>query len=191
MSDEKRTSVGDSYFVVMADEIVNQDGQLIGRQKLRTLFFRLAPIAAKRTNTHKAPESAASSAARVDLPPLAIPITTTLIIATALAGNDFEKVHHGRDLARGQGLSDIVMNVLTSCGLTVRYVTDWGGHATVIRRISTQLKAPTYSGDTLTLSGSIGKSVEPGSTTEVHVRGTNSLGTHIESIVTISGSHPR
>src|SRR5277367_4221954 len=40
MSEEKRTSVGAGYFVVMADEIVNQNGGLVGRQKLRTLFFR-------------------------------------------------------------------------------------------------------------------------------------------------------
>lgn len=78
------------------------------------------------------------------------------------------------------------MNVLTSCGLAIRYVTDWGGSATIIRRISTQLKAPTYPGDTLTLSGWIDKPFEPGSSADVHVRGTNSLGSHIDSVITIS-----
>lgn len=188
MSDEKRTSVGAGYFVVMADEIVNQKGELVGRQKLRTLFFRPAPIGEKRepAEARSAPQPSPASTARVELPPLAIPVTPTLIVAAALATNDFEKVHHDRDLARSQGLSDIVMNVLTSCGLAIRYVTDWGGPATVIRRISTRLKAPTYPGDTLTLSGWIDKSSEPGGAAEVHVRGINSLGTHIDSIITIS-----
>jgi acyl dehydratase len=173
MSDEKHTSVGAGYFVVLADEIVNQNGEVVGRQKLRTLFFRPGPVGEKRES-------------RVELPPLEIPVTTTLVIAAALATNDFEKVHHDRDLARSQGLRDIIMNVLTSCGLAIRYVTDWAGSATVIRRISTQLKAPTYPGDTLRLSGWIDESLEPGSAKQVRVRGTNSLGTHIDSIITIS-----
>jgi acyl dehydratase len=188
MSDEKRTSVGAGYFVVMADEIVNQNGELVGRQKLRTLFFRPGEIGEKRESaqTGKAPRPGPASTAAVELPPLAIPVTTTLIIAAALATNDFEKVHHDRDLARSQGLSDIIMNVLTSCGLAIRYVTDWAGPATLIRRISTRLKAPAYPGDTLTLSGWIDESLEPGSAKQVHVRATNSLGTHIDSIITIS-----
>jgi acyl dehydratase len=188
MSEEKSTGVGAGHFVVMADEIVNQKRELVGRQKLRILFFRpgASGKAGGAAATRKAPEPASAPQTRVELPPLAIPVTTTLIIAAALATNDFEKVHHDRDLARSQGLKDIVMNVLTSCALAIRYVTDWGGPATVVRRISTQLKAPTYPGDTLTLSGWTDKPFEPGSSAQVHVRGTNSLGTHIESIITIS-----
>jgi acyl dehydratase len=182
MSDEKRTSVGAGYFVVMADEIVNQNGEVVGRQRLQTLFFRPGQTDTKR----KVPQPGAASTARVALPPLHIPVTPTLIIAAALATNDFEQVHHDRDLARSQGLSDIIMNVLTSCGLAIRYVTDWAGPATVIRRISTQLKVPTYPGDTLTFSGWMDESLEPGSAKQVHVRGTNSLGTHIDSIITLS-----
>jgi acyl dehydratase len=188
MSEEKHTGVGAGHFVVMADEIANQKGELVGRQKLRILFFRpgVAGEARGAAATRKAPEAASTLQSRVVLPPLAIPVTTTLIIAAALATNDFEKIHHDRDLARGRGLKDIVMNVLTSCALAIRYVTDWAGPATVIRRISTQLKAPTYPGDTLTLSGWIDKPFQPGSATEVHVRGTNSLGTHIDSIITVN-----
>jgi acyl dehydratase len=188
MSDEKSTSVGAGYFVVLADEIVNQKGELVGKQRLRTLFFRPGSTGQKKESgeTRQAPQAAALSQTRVELPPLAIPVTTTLIIAAALATNDFEKVHHDRDLARSQGLSDIIMNVLTSCGLAIRYVTDWAGPGTIIRRISTQLKAPTYPGDTLTLSGWTDKSFEPGIATQVHVRADNSLGTHIDSVTTIN-----
>jgi acyl dehydratase len=188
MSDEKSTSVGAGYFVVLADKILNQKGELVGNQKLRTLFFRPGSTGEKRESgeVRKAAPAGPVLQTRVELPPLAIPVTTTMIIAAALATNDFEKVHHDRDLARSQGLRDIIMNVLTSCGLAIRYVTDWAGPRTVIRSISTQLKAPTYPGDTLTLSGWLDKSFEPGIATQVHVRGTNSSGVHIDSIVTIS-----
>ena len=187
MSAEKRTSVGAGYFVVLADEIVNQDGALVGRQKMQSLFFRPAPTDTKReSQTRKVPQPAAASTARVELPPLRIPVTPTLIIAAALATNDYEPVHHDRDLARSQGLNDIIMNVLTSSGLAIRYVTDWAGPATVVRRISTQLKTPAYPGDTLTLTGWIDEALEPGSAKQVQVRATHSLGTHIDSIITIS-----
>jgi acyl dehydratase len=188
MSDEKTTGVGAGYFVVLADEVLNQNGELVGRQKLRTLFFRSLAPGEKRApgEIRKAQQASAAATPRVELPPLTIPVTTTLIIAAALASNDFEKIHHDRDAARSQGLSDIVMNVLTSCGLAIRYVTDWAGPASVIRGIATQLKAPTYPGDTLTLSGWTDKSFEPGIVTQVHVRGANSLGTHIDSVITIS-----
>ena len=187
MSGEKRTSVGAGYFVVLADEIVNQDGAPVGRQKMQSLFFRPGPIDTKReSQTRKALEPAAAATARVELPPLRIPVTPTLIIAAALATNDYEPVHHDHDLARSQGLNDIIMNVLTSSGLAIRYVTDWAGPATVVRRISTQLKTPAYPGDTLTLTGWVDEAHEPGSARQVHVRGTTTLGTHIDSIITIS-----
>jgi acyl dehydratase len=194
MSERKTTSVGAGYFVVLADRIVNQKGEWVGNQKMRTLFFRPGPAdethqsAASRNcaASHKALEPGPASATRVELPPLAIPVTTTLVIAAALATNDFEKIHHDRDLARSHGLSDISMNVLTWCGLAIRYVTDWAGPAARIRRISTQLKAPTYPGDTLTLSGWTESSFERGIATQVHVRGANSLGAHIDSVITIA-----
>jgi acyl dehydratase len=194
MSDRKITSVGAGYFVMLADRIVNQKGEWVGNQKMRTLFFRPGPAdethqsgeTRKSAETRKALEPGPASATRVELPPLAIPVTTTLVIAAALATNDFEKIHHDRDLARSQGLSDISMNVLTWCGLAIRYVTDWAGPAARIRRISTQLKAPTYPGDTLTLSGWTESSFERGIATQVHVRGANSLKAHIDSTITIS-----
>jgi acyl dehydratase len=188
LSEQKNTSAGAGHFIVLADEIFNQKDELIGRQKLRILLFRPDAPGEKRASaeTRKAPQSAAAPARRVELPPLRIAVTPTLIIAAALATNDFEKIHHDRDLARSRGLNDIIMNVLTSCGLAIRYVTDWAGPATRIKRISTQLKAPTYPGDTLTLSGWSDPPSEPGSARQVHVRGTNSLGTHIDSIITLS-----
>jgi acyl dehydratase len=187
LSEQKNTSAGAGHFIVLADEIFNQKGELIGRQKLRILLFRPDTPGEKRVaaEVRKAPQAAAAPASRVELPPLRIPVTPTLIIAAALATNDFERIHHDRDLARSQGLQDIIMNVLTSCGLAIRYVTDWAGPATLISSISTQLKAPTYPGDTLTLSGWVDESAPPGNARRVHVRGTNSLGTHIDSIITI------
>ena len=188
MSDEKVTAVGTGHFVVMAERILNQNGDLIGNQKMRILFYRPG-------KTEK-PQSSAKPRAvetpnfevlnRVELPVLVIPLTTTLVVSGALASNDFVKIHHDRDAAQAQGLKNIVMNILTSSGLALRYVTDWAGPAAVIKSIANQLKIPNYPGDDMTLTGWAEKPFERGTETVIHVRGTNSLGTHIESTVTIT-----
>jgi acyl dehydratase len=188
MSDEKVTAVGIGHFVVMVERILNQDGEIIGNQKTRVLFFR--PGKFEKPQSSAAPHAAETpkleALNRVDLPPLVIPLTTTLVVSGALASNDFEKIHHDRDVAQAQGLKDVVMNVLTSCGLILRYVTDWAGPATVVKRIASQLKIPNYPGDVMTLTGWAEKPFERGTETVLRVRGTNSLGTHIESTITIT-----
>ena len=61
------------------------------------------------------------------LPELAIPLTRTLIVATAIATRDYQDVHHDPGLAQAKGSKDIFMNILTTNGLIGRYVTDWAG----------------------------------------------------------------
>jgi len=188
MSDEKVTTVGIGHFIVIADRILNQHGEIIGTQKTRVLFFRPGKFEKARSSTARQAAQAPNLQAlnRFDLPPLVIPLTTTLVVSGALASNDFEKIHHDRDLAQAQGLEDIVMNILTSSGLILRYVTDWAGPAAVVKRIANQLKIPNYPGDVMTLTGLAQKAFEPGTENVLRVRGTNSLGTHIESTITIT-----
>lgn len=59
------------------------------------------------------------------LPELSVPVTRTLIVATALASRDYQDVHHDPERARERGSKDIFMNILTSNGLVDRYVTGW------------------------------------------------------------------
>jgi acyl dehydratase len=73
-----------------------------------------------------------------DLPPLPIPITTSLVVGGALASRDFTPVHHDRAAAQAAGLQDVFMNILTTNGLVGRYVTDWAGpdHVTGTVRVA-------------------------------------------------------
>jgi acyl dehydratase len=187
LGEEKVTGAGIGRFVVMEEKIVNQRGEHVGNQSLRILFFRPADHVeqpAGRPPREAAPASEVSEK-RVTLPALSIPLTTTMIVAAALASNDYEAIHHDRDAALAQRLKDIVMNVLTSTGLAMRYVTDWAGPAAKVRRISTRLKGPNYPGDTMTLTGSADAPYGEGPSTEVRVLGANARGPHIESVVTI------
>ena len=118
-----------------------------------------------------------------ELPPLAIPLTRTLIVATAIASRDYQDVHHDPELAQQRGSKDIFMNILTTNGFVGRFVTDWAGPDAVLKKVAIRLGAPNYPGDTMTLTGSV-RSVD-GRRVEVDVRGANSVGDHVTGTVTL------
>lgn len=116
---------------------------------------------------------------------LVIPLTRTLIVATAIATRDYQEVHHDPDLARQRGSQDVIMNIITTTGFVGRYVTDWAGPNALIRSVKVRLGAPNYPGDTMTLSGAVTATDPADSSVTVQVRGTNSLGDHVNAQVTV------
>ncbi|QIX25634.1 MaoC family dehydratase [Nocardioides sp. JQ2195] len=117
------------------------------------------------------------------LPEHPIPLTRTLIVATAIASRDYQDVHHDPDLARERGSKDIFMNILTSNGLVEKYVAEWAGPAAVVKRIKIRLGAPNHPGDTMTMSGTV--SAVDGRLVTVDVKGINSLGPHASGSVVV------
>ncbi|UGT53039.1 MaoC family dehydratase [Nocardia asteroides] len=126
----------------------------------------------------------AALAVGASLPELVIHADPTFVISTALATRDFQDVHHDRDKAVERGSSDIFVNILTDTGLVQRFVTDWAGPAAVVKSIALRLGVPLYSGDTLTLSGTVTE--VSGAQVTIDVRGRDSLGEHITATAVIS-----
>ncbi len=62
-----------------------------------------------------------------ELPRFDLPVTSTLIVAGAIASRDFMPAHHDSDFAKAQGAPDMFMNILTTNGYVSRFVTDWAG----------------------------------------------------------------
>ena len=126
------------------------------------------------------------------LPELAIALTRTLIVATAIASRDYQDVHHDPGLAVERGSPDIFMNILSTNGFVGRFVTDWAGPGALIESVSIRLGAPNYPGDTMTLSGTVTTTELPAQRTdgrgvvEVAVRGANSRGDHVTGTVRLS-----
>ena len=89
------------------------------------------------------------------LEPCPVPITTTRIVACAIASRDYQDVHHDRNLAIKRGSPDIFMNILTSGGLSGRYLTDWAGPEARMRNLRIRLGAPNYPGDCMTMYGEV------------------------------------
>ena len=103
-----------------------------------------------------------TTATEQQLPPWELPITTTLVVSTALATRDHQDVHHGRDLAVARGSKDIFLNILTTTGLVQRYVGAWAGPAALIRACELRLGAPAHPGDTLSFRGTVAEVQEIG-----------------------------
>ncbi|MHB8465427.1 MAG: MaoC family dehydratase [Acidimicrobiales bacterium] len=120
------------------------------------------------------------------LPPLAIPLTRSLIVATAMASHDYQDVHHDPSLAVERGSKDIFMNILTTNGFVGRFVTDWAGPDATLRRVAIRLGAPNYPGDTMTITGSVADKDADQGTVTVSLRGANSLGDHVNGTVVLT-----
>jgi 3-oxo-4,17-pregnadiene-20-carboxyl-CoA hydratase beta subunit len=118
-----------------------------------------------------------------ELPPLEVPLTRTLIVATAIASRDYQDVHHDPGLAQERGSPDIFMNILTTNGFVGRFVTDWAGPDAVLKSVKIRLGAPNYPGDIMTMTGSV--TGKDDGLVEVTLKGTNSRGDHVSGTVTL------
>lgn len=118
------------------------------------------------------------------LPELSIPLTRTMIVATALASRDYQDVHHDPALAVERGSKDVFMNILTTNGLVDRYVTSWAGPAAVVKAIKIRLGAPNYPGDTMVLTGTVAAKHDD-RRVEIAVRGVNAIGPHVTGTVVV------
>ena len=124
-----------------------------------------------------------------EVTPLEIPVTTTVIVAGAIASRDFMPVHHDRDYANKQGSPNLFMNILTTNGLCVRFLTDWAGPEAMVKTLSIRLGVPSFPDDPLHFTGSVTGKTEGSdgeNFVEVTIKGSNSLGDHVSGTAILS-----
>ena len=123
-----------------------------------------------------------------DLPPVDVPLTRTVIVATAIASRDYQDVHHDPELAQERGSKDIFMNILSTNGFVGRFITDWTGPDAILKKVAIRLGAPNYPGDTMVMTGSVtAKAIQAGEgVIDVAVRGVNGLGDHVTGTVRVA-----
>lgn len=118
-----------------------------------------------------------------ELPVLDLPLDRTTIVATALASQDFEDVHHDPGKAQERGTPDIFMSINSTNGFIDRYVTDWSGPAVRVARVALRLGVPNFPGDTMRLTGEV-TGVDRDAVT-LRVLGSNERGVHVTAEVTL------
>ena len=116
-----------------------------------------------------------------ELPIYEVPVTTLLIVSTALATRDYQDVHHDPKAARSKGMPDIFMNILTSAGIVSRWINDWAGSEIDWGSIELRLGTPNHPDDTMTLSGSVTEKTENGNQISLNIAfaGKNDRGIHV------------
>lgn len=189
ISERTATALGAGYFVTWVSTYVDQEGEPVGRQRFRV--FRFAPGTAEPRGPG-AKRSAAAPGAPTrpgeELPPFRLDVTATVVVAGAIASRDFMPAHHDRDYARGQGVPDLFMNILTTNGYVSRYVTDWAGPHAVLRTIDIRLGGPVVPGSTLSFTGAVqdDRRDETGRRLEVAVRAATETGDHASATVVLT-----
>ena len=171
ISELKQTALGEGYFFTDKAEYVDGDGEPFAEALIT--YFQYRPAEAGKDAGAAQPEQgtppAAAAVWRSDftdvraeqlapgqaLPELAIPITHKLIVSGAAASQDFVDGHHNEPAARAAAMPDIFMNILTTCGLAGRYLTDWAGPGSRLQKLSFKLMAPNVPGDTMVFKGAV------------------------------------
>lgn len=120
------------------------------------------------------------------LPELVVPLTTTLIVAGAIASRDYQEVHHDYQTARQRGTPNIIMNILTTNGFVGRFVTDWAGPDAILKKVAIRLGAPNFPGDTMKMTGSVKAKDDAEKVVEIEVAGKNSMGNHVTGSVRVA-----
>ncbi len=123
-----------------------------------------------------------------ELPPFELNVTSTVIVAGAIASRDFMPAHHDLVFAKSQGAPDLFMNILTTNGYVARYVTDRAGPEAMLTSIKIRLGAPAVPGKPLRFSGRVAAKCDAAGecVLELAVRAANDLGDHAIGTVTVS-----
>jgi acyl dehydratase len=123
-----------------------------------------------------------------DLPPFELAVTSTVIVAGAIASRDFMPAHHDAEYAKSQGAPDLFMNILTTNGYVSRFITDWAGPEAMIRKIAIRLGAPAVPRQPLRFTGQVTQTSNEGGecVIEVAIRAANELGDHVTGTVVVS-----
>jgi len=210
ISDLKQTALGAGYFVTERVEYLDQNDRLFAEALIT--YFQYTPKdnpsghnAATTKHSGQTPAEPepprAKSAWTSDhtdrpyselkegeaLPELEIPVTHKLIVSGAIATQDFIDVHHNAPAAREAAMPDIFMNILTTSGLCARYLSDWAGPASRLRKLQFNLSAPNTPGDVMVMQGNI-KALMPReeSLALVEFAGRNRLGFHVTGTATLA-----
>jgi acyl dehydratase len=122
------------------------------------------------------------------LPAWSLPVTSTVIVAGAIASRDFMPAHHDADFARAQGAPHMFMNILTTNGYVAKFVTDWAGPEARVRKIAIRLGAPAVPGQALRFEGQVLATRAEGDecVIDVQVRAANDLGDHATGTVVVT-----
>ncbi len=119
------------------------------------------------------------------LPNFDFPISVSFVVGSAIASRDFTPVHHNKAAANASGMANVFPNILSDNGLTGRYVTDWAGPESTIRRINIKLGAPVMPGEDLKFTGEVVAKDDATQIVDIKVTAKGNWGMHLDGIARV------
>jgi len=183
----KRTRLGEGHFWTMERLYRNQRGELVARERLTAFGYgREASARTEAGDPGPGWSPAVEEAIRGDLtghqplapadrywedvsegeelPELVMPITLTRCAYLASATRDFSPQHSNRDYAQERSKTkDVFVNTPFNLGMVSRFLTDWGGPKSSVRRMKIEMRRNVCAGDDMIITGRVARSyVEDG-----------------------------
>ena len=177
----KKARVGEGHFWVMDRLYRNQHGELILRERMTAFGYGRqagAPLAAGSTQGGWSPAveeviQGEKTGYRPpvfrdrfwedvqegeELPALHMPITFTRCVYLASATRDFSPQHSNREYAQQRSKTkDIFVNTPFNMGMISRFMTDWGGPKSTVRRMNLAMRGNICAGDDMVITGKVTK----------------------------------
>ncbi len=119
------------------------------------------------------------------LPNMDININESFVVAGAVASRDFTPVHHSKGAANKSGLANVFPNILTDNGLVGRYVTDWAGPDSTLKRVNIKLGAPVLPGEVLKFTGEVAAKDDDSGIVDIKVVAKGGWGMHLDGIARV------
>lgn len=180
ISVEKRTRLGVGVFFKLVTEFyVETDGRHVATNRMVQFKYRghedssPAPLSSKPAGTmargstqalDREPQGPADGGrtrrweevrAGERMPPLRLPITVTRCVMAAGGTRDFYPGHHDSAFARNGGAREMFVNTMFNQALLGRFLTDWGGPESFVRRLAVDMREQICAGDTAVVTGRV------------------------------------
>ena len=168
ISDLKKTKLGEGYFQTRSAVFTGEGGRRVG--EVRATAFMFKPLDTDAQSQPRSPVKIELPKEDQSYPPVAIDITTSLIVASSIATRDYQGVHHDRDAARRGGAKDIYLSVLATIGQVQRSIEAWYGPNIKLESVNLRLLSQCYPGDCLTFKN-ISSTISADGCLNIKVRG--------------------
>lgn len=96
-----------------------------------------------------------------ELPTLVMPINVTRCVMMASASRDFAPQHHHREYAQTRSKTkDMFLGTHFNAGMMSRFMTDWAGPLSTVRRIRLGLRRSICAGEDMIINGRVSRKFE-------------------------------
>jgi acyl dehydratase len=91
----------------------------------------------------------------LELEPLAFEVSYSTLARHVVGTRDLLRMHHDPPFAMEVGAPNIFLNTMWYQGFIGRYITDWAGYDTFLRKLTIKMRVHGCPGDTLTIFGTV------------------------------------